>query len=149
MFVLVFVGLVLICPLWPVPSPVFLSKLSAEVWPSYWTLAARHMSKEEVMVSSTRTCWSLPLGGLLTSQANFTLPWYLQCLESYSEHKQKVRERNREREGAILERKYSSTASVSLGCGIWPWRPAAHFGHFIHSPHFNTWCKGNTHKNKV
>lgn len=52
---------------------------------------------------------------------------------------------DREREAEILQKKYSRTASVSLGCRFWPWRPAARFGLFINSPHFNTQCKGNTY----
>lgn len=59
--------------------------------------------------------------------------------------KQKVREGNSERGREILEGKYSRTASVSLGCRFWQWRPAVHLGLFIHSPHFNTLSKGKVH----
>lgn len=44
-------------------------------------------------------------------------------------------ERGREK---YYRKKYPRTASVSLGCRFWPWRPAARFRLFIHS-HFNPW----------
>lgn len=120
------------------------SKLSAEAWPSYWTLASLHTMRRKLWqvpqelagVCRWAGCWPAKL--ISHSPGTHNASRVTMGINRRSE-------RDGEMEGEILGGKYSRTASVSLGCRFWPWRPAARFWLFIHSPHFNTWCKGNAH----